>query len=213
MTVSSVAFQRTQDTGTRGQWGPQLLAAGSNVELSRFYEEQPRAATVISDGPGPDYNVLEGERERKTVPSGRAHNTRVVEEQERLRRQDVILLPNEPSFESIDRPSFVALQEWEGHVIHVGDTTFLARLADLNARAQRAEEEVELLISDLSDDDRAILALGRVFRWAIGYQRSPGGSKRRVSQIVFRRLPQWTRKELDQALAEGRELVEEIQWE
>jgi hypothetical protein len=213
MTISSVAFQKSQDTATRGQRDPQLSAALSEPELSPFYEDQPRDTTAISGAPGPDYNVLEGERERKTVPAGHAQNTRVADERERLRRQDVILLPHEPSFESIDRPSFVAIQEWEGHVIDVADTTFLARLTDLNVGAERAEEEVQLLISDLSDDDRAMLAVGRVFRWAIGYQRSPGGSKRRVSQIVFRRLPQWTRKELDLALAEGRAIVREIQWD
>ena len=30
---------------------------------------------------------------------------------------------------------------------------------------------------------------GSVFRWVIGYERSPAGTKKRVSHIVFRDLP------------------------
>jgi hypothetical protein len=105
------------------------------------------------------------------------------------------------------------LQEWEGHVIEVGDKIFTARLIDITAGEHHDREEVELLIDDLTDDDREILAPGRVFRWAIGYQRSRAGSKKRVSQIVFRRLPQWTERELAEAVEEGRQLSAVIKWE
>ena len=37
---------------------------------------------------------------------------------------------------------------------------------------------------------------GKHFRWVIGYERSPAGTKKRVSQIVFRDLPVVTRSDL-----------------
>ena len=108
--------------------------------------------------------------------------------------------------------TFHPLQEWEGYVTAIDDETFSARLTDVTIGDQLETEDVELPISDLDDEDRRLLAPGRVFRWAIGYQRSRG-SKRRVSQIVFRRLPQWTERDLSQAEEEAKALSAKMRWE
>jgi hypothetical protein len=110
------------------------------------------------------------------------------------------------------RVSFHPLQEWEGYVLAVGDQTFTARLTDLTAGASIAQEQAEFPLDDLADADRQMVAEGRIFRWAIGYQRQLGGSKRRISIIVFRRLPQWTRKELMKAEEEGTRLAAKLNW-
>ena len=111
------------------------------------------------------------------------------------------------------RISFHPLQEWEGHVISVGVETFTARLTDLTNGATVAGEVAEFPIDDLSDGDREMLAVGRVFRWAIGYQRGIGGTKSRLSRIVFRRLPQWTEKDLIKAEKEAASLSAQLRWE
>lgn len=137
-----------------------------------------------------------------------------------LRQQTVIpgplLAPDLPPFEA-DRPSergaFRALQEWEGTVLDIGKTDFTARLVDVTRRSNVAEEEAEFPLQDLSEDDRALVRPGAVFRWAIGYHRLPGGTKRRASQIVFRRLPQWTKADLEQASSEAQEISRSISWE
>lgn len=92
--------------------------------------------------------------------------------------------------------SFSALQEWEGYVLTVDKETFTARLVDLTQQGT-IEEEADFPLEDVSDDEQKLVEPGAVFRWSIGYQRSLGGNKRRVSQIVFRRLPRWTRRELE----------------
>ena len=109
------------------------------------------------------------------------------------------------------RISFHPLQEWEGYVIAVNGETFTARLTDLTKGAQVAEEEAEFPTDDLDVEDRQFLEVGRVFRWAVGYQYS-GGTKMRVSHIVFRRL-RWTERDLATAEEEGRELAAKIRWE
>jgi hypothetical protein len=95
--------------------------------------------------------------------------------------------------------TFAALQEWEGYVISVSRSSFIASLVDLTNGGTRPSEEAEIPIDELSENDAAKLKPGQIFRWAIGYQRSPSGTKMRVSQIVFRELPQWTRRELRDA--------------
>lgn len=109
--------------------------------------------------------------------------------------------------------AFHPLQEWEGYVLKVDRDTFTARLTDVSAGETRAGEEAILPIDDLSDDDRKMLESGRLFRWCIGYQRTHGGTKRRVSQIVFRRLPKWTAKDIAQAKGEGERLARSLNWE
>ena len=109
--------------------------------------------------------------------------------------------------------SLQALQEWEGYVTTIGKETFTGRLVDVTAGRKIEEEVADFPIGDLSDDERELLGPGAVFRWVIGYQRSKGGTKRRVSQITFRRLPAWTRKDFEQAKATAAELSREISWE
>ena len=75
---------------------------------------------------------------------------------------------------------------------------FSARLIDLTAR-DRAEEEAQFPMADVSDDDRPLVVAGAVFRWTIGLQRLPGGTKQRISQLVFRRLPMWTKTDIARA--------------
>ena len=89
-----------------------------------------------------------------------------------------------------------ALQEWEGHVIEIGDGEFTARLTDVTAGASHEEEEVVIPLAEIADGDAARIREGSIFRWVIGYERSAAGTKKRVSQIVFRDLPAITGADL-----------------
>jgi hypothetical protein len=105
------------------------------------------------------------------------------------------------------RPAFVPLQEWEGYVVAISNSRILANLIDLTGGAERPGEQAEIPIEEFSEDDVRKLSVGRVFRWAIGYQRMPSGTKMRVSQFVVRDLPQWTQRELMEAKKETAELA------
>lgn len=183
---------RLRDTGGRLEWF---------ALFKRFWEE------FKIEGSNGRYGGADGSTQRADPEnvSPTATEDKVFE--------FVVQPPRRVSLEVLPAVSFYPLQEWEGHVIEVGDKTFKARLIDITAGERHDREEVELPIDDLTDDDREILAPGRVFRWAIGYQRSRAGSKKRVSQIVFRRLPQWTERELAEAKEEGRQLSAAIKWE
>lgn len=110
-------------------------------------------------------------------------------------RDPIPLLPQTSS-----RPvGFVALQEWEGYVIDIRDEDFVARLWDLTGGARREEEEATIPFAEIAERDRLTMRLGSIFRWSIGYEHTEGGTKRRVSQIVFRDLPVVTKADLDEA--------------
>jgi len=98
------------------------------------------------------------------------------------------------------RYSFALLQEWEGYVVSISNETFTARLMDITSNATIEDEEADFLLSDLDDNDRRKISPGSIFRWVIGYRRSPGGTKDRSSRIVFRNLPAWTTKEIEKNL-------------
>ena len=105
------------------------------------------------------------------------------------------------------------MQEWEGTVTDVDGDTFTARLTDLTAGKRVAEEEADCLVDDLTDDDRQLLVPGAIFRWVVGYQRASGGSKKRVSHVVFRRLPMLTEKDAAEAREEGARRAAALKWE
>ena len=90
-------------------------------------------------------------------------------------------------------PTLHALQEWEGYVLEIGDKDFVARLVDLTAGSTHESEEAVIPLAELSDEDFSKMRPGSIFRWVIGYERTVAGTKKRVSQIVFRDLPAITK--------------------
>lgn len=94
-----------------------------------------------------------------------------------------------------------ALQEWEGYVVDIGETDFVARLIDLTAGSERENEEATIPLAEISDRDAERIREGSIFRWVIGYERSVTGARKRVSQIVFRDLPAVTEADLRDAQA------------
>ncbi len=100
-----------------------------------------------------------------------------------------------------------ALQEWEGYVLEIGKTDFVANLVDLTAGSSNETEEAAIPLAEISDDDTAKIRAGSVFRWVIGYERSVAGTKKRVSLIVFRDLPAITKTDLRDGKAWARETI------
>ena len=120
-----------------------------------------------------------------------------------------------PQFNTVPKQiviPFVPLQEWEGYVQSVGDDEFTASLLDLTNNSKAEDEEADFPIDDLTEDDKGLLKPGAVFRWLIGY-RSIGGTKERISRIVFRRLPQWTKRDLQAAQDKAKYYSRAIKWE
>ena len=107
-----------------------------------------------------------------------------------------IIDPPPMSVYAVPTASLHALQEWEGYVVDVRMKDFVARLVDLTSGSAHEEEEAVIPRAELSDGDDAKMRAGSIFRWVIGYERSSAGTKRRISQIVFRDLPAVTKNDL-----------------
>lgn len=127
--------------------------------------------------------------------------------------EPVLQFPELPQIKEPVRRALLPIQEWEGYVTEVAKNGFTAQLVDLNAEDDLPTEEADFSIEDVSDPDLRLLREGAVFRWTIGYEKSVSGTKTRISRIVFRRLPQWTRKELVSADRTAKRLMAGIAWE
>lgn len=101
-----------------------------------------------------------------------------------------------------------AVQEWEGYVIAMDDEAFVAHLVDLTAGATYAEEEAIIPFAEVSAEDAARMRIGSIFRWVIGYTRSPASTTNRVSQIVFRDTPRMTKADFEEGKAWARKIVQ-----
>ena len=101
-----------------------------------------------------------------------------------------------------------AVQEWEGYVVDIGASEFVARLVDLTAGSSHEEEEAIIPLAQVSGHDFARLRLGSIFRWVIGYETSAVESEKWVSRIVFRDLPKVTKTDLREGKAWARRVLE-----
>ena len=104
--------------------------------------------------------------------------------------------------------AFQAVQEWEGYVVEITASEFVARLVDLTAGSSHEEEEAIIPLAQVSDHDAARLHLGSIFRWVIGYETSAVESEKWVSWIVFRDLPKVTKTDLREGKAWARRVLE-----
>lgn len=118
-------------------------------------------------------------------------------------RRPVLRIPQIPAPER----RFEILQQFEGTVLNVGDDEFVAELRDLT-KQEKPPEEATFDLSEVSDGDRPLLAVGAVFYWTLGYAVTLHGQKSRVSELRFRRWPPWTRRELKEIDKEADELYE-----
>ena len=103
--------------------------------------------------------------------------------------------------------SLHVLQEWEGYVVEMRGDEFVARLVDLTAGSTHEEEEAIIPKAMISGNDLATAVVGSIFSWVIGYERSPGGTKKRVSRIVFRDLPRMTERDFREGRRWARETM------
>ena len=127
------------------------------------------------------------------------------------REQDDDVLPRilnlpQPSAHRSLSATLHALQEWEGYVVEIGEDEFVARLVDLTAGMSYETDEATIPMEEISEHDAEKMSEGDIFRWVIGYERSASGTKRRVSQIVFRDLPRMTAADFE----EGRKWAERV---
>ena len=99
------------------------------------------------------------------------------------------------------KATFHALQEWEGYVVEIGETDFVARLIDVTAGSEHEDEEATIPLDQISDRDAERIREGSIFRWVIGYECSASGTRKRVSRIVFRDEPATTEADLRDAEA------------
>ncbi|TKB67655.1 MAG: hypothetical protein E8D47_03640 [Nitrospira sp.] len=111
----------------------------------------------------------------------------------------------------IQEDHFRSLQSWEGVVETATSEGFTARLWD---RAKKSPDQIaEFPIEEVSTADRDLVQPGAIFYWDIGYSEDKTGQRMRASLIRLRRLPAWTRKEIEKAIHDSAEMRNKLGWE
>ena len=105
---------------------------------------------------------------------------------------NVLQFPSRPQITH----KFNVLGKWEGTVSSIEGEEFDAVIHDLRD-ASFPEEKATFSVQEVPDADKSLIVPGAVFYWNIGYETNVNGQKKRVSIIRFRRLPAWTRSEIE----------------
>jgi len=92
--------------------------------------------------------------------------------------------------------TFKTLKSWEGVVLSTASDSFTARIIDELGQAD--DEEVEILLEEISEDDLHLVCEGAFFNWHIGYS-TERGQRKRSSVVKFRRMHRWAKGELQKA--------------
>jgi hypothetical protein len=104
------------------------------------------------------------------------------------------------------KASFDLLQQWECTVLDIRPDEFIAIARD-RTDPKRPDEEIIFNHEDVNDYDLTLLKPGAVFYWNIGYRISDWGQKTKGSELRFRRLPAWSKREIDAVKVRATELA------
>lgn len=115
----------------------------------------------------------------------------------------------------VDVPRSKLVAEWHGQVLEVRDRSFIAELRGTVGEGVRGSwEEAEIPREEVRSDDEELLRVGAFFRLSVNYELQRNTStRRRYTDITFRRLPAYRRDELEEAAARARELAGAIRME
>lgn len=182
------------------------MAGGLSIGLKRT-PSASGASQIVSSGKLQDQLVFDWDQTQTYV----SHNAQQGEAETSPTSPEIV--PKEvrriasPLFNHQPRkPSPEVLAEWDGYVesIDADADYFTARMRGLHGDGvEGKDEEAEIPISDVDDEDRDLLTIGAFFRLTITYESRP---KRRYTTVQFRRLPAYTKRELDGARALAEEL-------
>lgn len=185
---STIKYKTSNNTLTTARTSPSAQGEANTPEVGVNHQAPSSTQTVYAIGTTPPISTID----RDTLPSNITS----------------LLVPKPAS-----KASFVVLKEWEGYVTAIGTDDFEARLTEILGDTATENYAATLPLSDLSDEDRADIQPGSIFRWTIGYSINKTKTRKRTSEIVFRRLPRWSARELKEARELGEKRSERLNWE
>lgn len=109
-------------------------------------------------------------------------------------------------------PSIV-IAEWHGQVVSINENHFIAEpKGTIGEGVAGVAEEAQIPNDEIRDDDRPLVRPGAFFRLCVNLEVRKG-TRRRFTDIVFRRMPAYRREELEAAHQEALELVRGLRLE
>lgn len=155
-----------------------------------------------------------GADNRETGPESRRPVTSLDSETESVDKSSMrargARVPQTKVLRSHPDQRYILLKKYEGFVTARGEDSFAARLFESNSDYPVVEAEFGL--EELSETDRNLVVEGASLVWTIGYAYE-GSTRKRESMIYLRRLPAWSRKELEQARKAAEDLTRAIRWD
>ena len=103
---------------------------------------------------------------------------------------------------------FRPIKNWEGVVESVAENTFVASMREVDNADDRGDEQFEIDHDDVDPGDRELVVPGGIFYFTVGYTIQRGGTRIKGTQIVFRRMPRWSKRDIQRANARADRLLE-----
>jgi hypothetical protein len=120
-------------------------------------------------------------------------------------------LEEAPLFRAPDAPlvprRFMVLKAWIGEITEVTKDSVWAALAEQDVPG-RYVEVVEIPFEEFAPADMPLVELGATFYWTIGYDKTPGGTLKRTSEVRMRRMPTWSKARVESIRAKASQLLE-----
>ncbi|TNH37577.1 hypothetical protein [Paracoccus haeundaensis] len=104
--------------------------------------------------------------------------------------------------------SFTPNYEWEGYVVHVDSEKFVVNLSDVHDEEGSVTDQAEFDLKELPEADQRRIETGSIVRWLVGLEILPNDQRQRVSRVHLRRLPVFTKHDVDSALEEAMSILQ-----
>lgn len=161
--------------------------------ISEDDEQHDDWMPVISDQPETSANVWEIDSDTSSITAQRLE-----------------VRSRQPPPLQRERERFEVLDNWEGVVKAVEGDFFFASMRHTNSEIERAEDEFEVHIDNVARGDRELVRIGAIFYLTVGIRHPRGEGPQKTTQLIFRRMPRWSSRDIARAEAAATELWEKL---
>ncbi len=126
------------------------------------------------------------------------NNTVTLESNNQLKENKVFLVPEMVYSKKQAASHDLIIEEWEGCIKDIDETSFKADLRQKNSNISETIE-ADFSISDIPEDERHLIELGMIFYWYIRKEVKRSGTISKGESLMFRRMPSWKNFDLNKA--------------
>lgn len=177
---------------------------GPSITLNKIGKEYKRDISYAIQGREMELNGSRSSNAKQLRRSSTVERKDLLDKVASPAERQPNILPRKNRLASSFTPNY----EWEGYVVSIDREKFVVNLSDVRSGDGLVTDQAEFNLKELPEADQRRIETGSIVRWLVGLEILPNDQRQRVSRVHLRRLPVFTKSDVDSALEEAASILQ-----